>query len=100
MPDFGRVGSHYRTAAGRNQACPISHSKKPLLVDFENVRLLVDHPQAGRVGRIQDTRELVVHRHYVFVYDLQEDRVRILRVPHTSLQRLPVKPPTKARKGK
>ncbi|WP_311951009.1 type II toxin-antitoxin system RelE/ParE family toxin [Halomonas piscis] len=47
---------------------------------------LVEHPQAGRLGRVQGTRELVAHRHYVLVYDLLEDTVRILRVLHTARQ--------------
>jgi addiction module RelE/StbE family toxin len=48
--------------------------------------LLGAHPEAGRVGRVRGTRELVAHRHYVLVYDTDPDRVRILRVLHTSRQ--------------
>jgi addiction module RelE/StbE family toxin len=60
--------------------------------------LLGAHPEAGRVGRIRGTRELVAHRHYVLVYDTAPDRVRILRVRHTSRQWPPLRPVTKARK--
>jgi toxin ParE1/3/4 len=60
--------------------------------------LLSAHPEAGRVGRVRGTRELVAHRHYVLVYDTDPDRVRILRVLHTSRQWPPLRLATKARK--
>lgn len=60
--------------------------------------LLIEHPKAGRIGRVQSTRELIAHQHYVFVYDLHGDRVRILRVLHTSRLWPPVKAPDKGSK--
>ena len=60
--------------------------------------LLGAHPEVGRVGRVRGTRELVAHRHYVLVYDPDPDRVRILRVLHTSRQWPPLRPATKAQK--
>lgn len=63
--------------------------------------LLTDYPRAGRPGRVEGTRELVAHRHYILVYDVDDDRVRILRVLHTSLQYpLPTKRGIRPRKSK
>lgn len=50
----------------------------------QKAALLESHPGAGRVGRVHGTRELVAHPHYVLVYDILPDSVRILRVRHTS----------------
>lgn len=54
--------------------------------------MLQEHPKAGRPGRVAGTREFVSHPHYILVYDLQPDCVRILRVLPTSRQ-WPTKPP-------
>ncbi|WP_043700975.1 type II toxin-antitoxin system RelE/ParE family toxin [Tepidimonas taiwanensis] len=39
---------------------------------------LVDHPGLGCLGRVTGTRELVVHPNYLLVYDVTDDRVRVL----------------------
>lgn len=52
----------------------------------ENTDLLVAHPESGRPGRVEGTRELVTHPNYVVIYDLGDDTVRILRVLHTAQQ--------------
>ena len=67
----------------------ISPENFPAALDLDKVfqrkaAMLESHPRAGRVGRVHGTRELVAHPHYVPVYDLLPDRVRILRVLHTS----------------
>lgn len=42
-------------------------------------------PRRGRPGRIEGARELSVpSRPYVFIYSISKDRVRVLRVGHTS----------------
>lgn len=47
------------------------------------VRRLADHPQMGRPGRVQGTRELVIGgTPYVVVYRLERDAVVILRLLH------------------
>ena len=47
---------------------------------------LTDHPQMGRKGREAGTRELVVHRNYILIYDVAGDMVRLLRVLHAARQ--------------
>ncbi|MEO8250840.1 MAG: type II toxin-antitoxin system RelE/ParE family toxin [Burkholderiales bacterium] len=48
--------------------------------------VLLDHPRLGRPGRVDRTRELVVHRNYILVYDVSDDRIRTLRVLHSARQ--------------
>lgn len=47
---------------------------------------LTRHPAMGRPGRLPGTRELVVHRNYVLLYDVSDDTVRILRLLHARRQ--------------
>lgn len=51
---------------------------------------LIDHPAMARPGRVAGTRELVVHRNYILVYDVAGDVVRILRVLHARREWPPV----------
>jgi toxin ParE1/3/4 len=49
-------------------------------------RYLLDYPHFGRVGRVNGTRELVIHRNYILVYNITGNRVQILRVLHAARQ--------------
>ena len=52
----------------------------------EKASLLVAHPDLGRLGSITGTRELVVHRNYILIYDVVGDLVRVLNVVHAARQ--------------
>lgn len=56
----------------------------------EKASLLVEHPDLGRFGRITGTRELVVHRNYILIYDVLGNLVRVLNVVHAARQWPPV----------
>jgi len=57
----------------------------------EKAGRLVDHPSLGRRGRVGSTRELVAHQHYILVYDVVNDSMRVLRVLHVARQWPPQK---------
>lgn len=57
------------------------------LVDsiFDRVEeVLVDNPKAGRPGRVNGTRELVIHSSYIVVYRINSHPIEILTVRHTA----------------
>lgn len=41
---------------------------------------------SGRSGRVGRTRELVVHRRYIIIYDIRGDAIRVIRILHTARQ--------------
>ncbi|EQC00788.1 type II toxin-antitoxin system mRNA interferase toxin, RelE/StbE family [Photorhabdus temperata] len=47
---------------------------------------LTDHPDSGRPGRVNSTRELVIHQNYILIYDIAGETIRILRILHTARQ--------------
>src|SRR5689334_3757129 len=53
--------------------------------DIESrVARLPERPRLYRAGRVDGTREMVVHANYVVVYAFDDTRVRILRVLHAA----------------
>ncbi|QEE08690.1 type II toxin-antitoxin system RelE/ParE family toxin [Bartonella kosoyi] len=49
----------------------------------EKIEKLVKFPTLGRLGRVVNTREFIVHPNYIMIYDISDGVVRILRVLHT-----------------
>ena len=53
----------------------------------EQVEILKQHPQMGRPGRKQGTRELVISRTpFIVVYRIKAMRIELLRVLHGAQQ--------------
>lgn len=49
----------------------------------EQISFLGDHPQMGRMGRVNGTRELIIIRTpYLVAYRIMEDTINILRIVH------------------
>ena len=48
---------------------------------------LVQQPLLGRIGRLDDTRELIVHRNYLLTYRVRSDEVQLLQVWHVARER-------------
>jgi len=57
----------------------------------QQVAVLVRHPRLGRRGRIPGTREWVIERDHVLVYEAWRDAIVILRLLHAR-QRWPAPP--------
>jgi len=47
---------------------------------------LLEHPKMGKPGAIPGTRELLAHRSYRLVYEIDGKTVRILTLVHTARQ--------------
>jgi addiction module RelE/StbE family toxin len=56
----------------------------------EMARHLSDHPELGKPGRVPSTRELIAHQNYIMIYDIDGDRIRILRILHAARRWPPV----------
>ena len=53
----------------------------------EQIEILQQHPQMGRPGRKQGTRELVISRTpFIVVYRIKAKRIELLRVLHGAQQ--------------
>ena len=51
---------------------------------------IADHPKLGRTGRIPDTREVIPHKSYCVVYEIEQETVWVLALVHTARQWPPV----------
>jgi addiction module RelE/StbE family toxin len=51
---------------------------------------LEDHPKLGHAGRIPGTREVIPHKSYCLVYEIEQDTVWVLALVHTARQWPPV----------
>ena len=51
---------------------------------------LEDHPKLGRAGRISGTREVIPHKSYCLVYEIEQETVWVLALVHTARQWPPV----------
>ena len=47
-------------------------------------RVLTENAKIGRPGRVEGTRELVVHSSYIVVYRLRRENIEILTIRHTA----------------
>jgi addiction module RelE/StbE family toxin len=50
----------------------------------EKTAKLTRFPNLGKVGRLANTRELVLHKNYVAIYRVFESEVQILRIHHSA----------------
>lgn len=51
---------------------------------YDKSKALKDFPEIGRVGRVYDTREIVVHKNYILVYRIKSNEIQILQVFHSA----------------
>lgn len=72
---FEYVASEYREAA----------VKLDLRLQ-EQARTLLKQPHLGRPGRVQGTREFVVHANYLIVYAVTPSTITVVRVVHARQQ--------------
>ena len=44
------------------------------------------HPEIGRIGRVEGSRELIVHPNYLVIYAVRETTIDVVRFLHTRQQ--------------
>lgn len=52
---------------------------------------LAAHPKLGKTGKIAGTRELIPHKSYRLVYELERETVWLLALVHTARQWPPIR---------
>ncbi len=69
----------------------ISDFNEQAALDLESalrhsVGRLADFPYVGRPGRVEGTRELIIHPNYLIIYRIADDAVVILNLVHARRQ--------------
>lgn len=52
---------------------------------------LIAHPEMGKAGQITGTHELIPHKRYRLVYEIEDNTVWILALVHTARQWPPIR---------
>lgn len=50
----------------------------------QKTKILEAHPNIGRTGRIDGTRELVAHKNYIVVYRTNSEDIEIIFIRHVA----------------
>lgn len=62
---------------------PAANALRDRVLDFVETKL-ASHPAIGRPGRVDGTRESVIHPSYVLVYRVKGEVVEILTIRHSA----------------
>lgn len=73
-----------KSIARRVSVDSLANARRLMLRIAAKVEPLASFPEIGHVGGRVGTRELVVHTHYLVVYRVLPDGVRVLRVKHSA----------------
>lgn len=49
----------------------------------QSAEKLANAPYMGRIGRVTDTREFVVHPNYLLIYKIEINAIHIIRILHS-----------------
>jgi toxin ParE1/3/4 len=71
---------HGHIAADNLQAADLVRDRALAFVEMT----LVAHPSIGRPGRVEGTRESVIHPSYIMVYRINAEVVEILTIRHAA----------------
>ncbi len=60
-------------------------AKKVVQLIWDSVKMLKDHPEMGRAGRVAETRELIINNTpFIVPYRVKDNTIQILRVIHSA----------------